>query len=176
MGTEVLGTTEAAALFGVHPSNFVRDWASRPDFPAPVAQLARGRLWRRSQLEHFRLRHGPRRAVSLEELPLSAEAARWLPIIKSRIVHRFRPQRIVLFGSQVRGGARAESDLDLLVVLPHVEHRRRMAARILGALGGIPAAVDVIVATPEDVDRLASVAGTVLQPALREGKTIYVAS
>jgi hypothetical protein len=39
----VVGAKEGAALFGVRPSNFVRDWAARPDFPAPVATLARGR-------------------------------------------------------------------------------------------------------------------------------------
>ena len=41
----LLGTREAARSLGVQPSNFVRDWASRPDFPAPVAALSSGRVW-----------------------------------------------------------------------------------------------------------------------------------
>jgi hypothetical protein len=41
----LMGTREAARSLDVRPSNFVRDWASRPDFPAPVAALASGRIW-----------------------------------------------------------------------------------------------------------------------------------
>ena len=41
----LVGTREAARLLGVRAPNFVRDWASRLDFPAPVANLASGRVW-----------------------------------------------------------------------------------------------------------------------------------
>jgi predicted nucleotidyltransferase len=174
MSENLVGTKEAAALFGVRPSNFVRDWANREDFPGPVATLARGRLWSHEDLLVYRARTGPRRAVALADLPLSPDATRWLPVIKRRIVRGFRPDRIVLFGSQARGGARLDSDVDLLVVLHNVEHRRRAAARIHAALLGIPLGKDVIVVTPDDVDRLADVAATVIRPALREGRTIYV--
>ena len=175
LNESLVGAKEAAKIFGVRPSNFVRDWAARPDFPAPVATLARGRLWVREDLLAYRARTCPRRAVALAELPLSPDAARWLPLIKRRIVRRFRPERIVLFGSQARGDARPDSDADLLVVIPGVEHRRRTAARIHAILEGIPLGKDVIVATPDDVDRLADLVGTIIQPALREGRTIYVA-
>jgi HEPN domain-containing protein len=126
----LVGTEEGAELFGVRPSNFVRDWAARPGFPEPSATLARGRLWAREDLLSYRARTSPRRAVALADLPLSADAKRWLPVIKRRIVRRFRPERIVLFGSQVRGDARRDSDVDLLIVLPNVGHRRRAAAQI----------------------------------------------
>ena len=163
-----------AALFGVRPSNFVRDWASRADFPKPIASLARGRLWAREDLETYRARTGPRRAVALSALPLSPDAMRWLPLIKRRIVRRFRPDRIVLFGSQVRGDARLDSDADLLVVIPGNAHRRHTEAAIYGALAGIPLGTDVVVVHPEDITRGADLVGTVLGPALREGRTVYV--
>jgi hypothetical protein len=41
----LMGTREAARFLGVQPSNFVRDWASRPDFPTPAAALSSGRVW-----------------------------------------------------------------------------------------------------------------------------------
>ncbi|HSW43580.1 MAG TPA: nucleotidyltransferase domain-containing protein [Patescibacteria group bacterium] len=172
----LLGTKEAAALFGVRPSNFVRDWASRDDFPGPVATLARGRLWAREDLISYRARTGPRRAVALAELPLSPDAARWLPVIKRRIVRRFRPDRIVLFGSQVRGDARLDSDADLLVVIPGNAHRRHTEAAIYGSLAGIPLGTDVVVVHPEDITRGADLVGTILGPVLREGRTVYVRS
>lgn len=47
---ELIGVKEAASLCGVQRSNFVRDYAGRSDFPAPVAELATGRIWLRSQV------------------------------------------------------------------------------------------------------------------------------
>ncbi len=174
--TRLLGTREAAELFSVRPSNFVRDWARRPDFPPPVARLARGRLWDRGELVGYRARSTPRRSQAFARLPLSPLARHWLPVIKRRIVRRFHPERIVLFGSQARGEARPDSDVDLLVVIAHAEHRRRAATEIHAALAGIPLAVDVVVATPEDIASLADLPGTVIQPALAEGRVIYAAA
>lgn len=176
MNKDLVGTKEAAALFGVRPSNFVRDWANRDDFPKPVATLARGRLWAREDVETYRARTGPRRAVALADLPLSPDARRWLPLIKRRIVRRFRPDRIILFGSQVRGDARLGSDADLLVVIPGNAHRRHTEAAIYGSLAGIPLGTDVVVVHPEDITRGADLVGTILGPVLREGRTVYVRS
>lgn len=52
-GDELLGVAEAAKLCGVRKPNFIRDIASRPDFPKPVAELASGRIWWRSELEEY---------------------------------------------------------------------------------------------------------------------------
>lgn len=173
---KLLGTKEAAALFGVRPSNFVRDWANRAGFPEPVATLARGRLWAHKDLEAFRNRTGPRRAVALADLPLSPDAARWLPVIKRLIVRRFRPDRIILFGSQANGKARFDSDADLMVVIPGHAHRRHTEAAIYASLAGIPIGTDVVVVHPDDIREAADLAGTIVGPALREGRTVYVRS
>lgn len=49
----LMGTREAARFLGVQPSNFVRDWASRADFPAPVAGLSSGRVWSASDVKSY---------------------------------------------------------------------------------------------------------------------------
>ena len=49
----LVGVKEASQLAGLRRSNFVRDLASRTDFPAPVCELATGRIWLRSQVEEF---------------------------------------------------------------------------------------------------------------------------
>ena len=49
----LMGTREAARFVGVRPPNFVRDWASRPDFPAPMATLSSGRVWDAAEVERY---------------------------------------------------------------------------------------------------------------------------
>ena len=53
IASRLVGTREAAELLGVRPPNFVRDWASRPDFPAPIAGLSSGRIWIASEVERY---------------------------------------------------------------------------------------------------------------------------
>ena len=96
-----------------------------------------------------------------------------LPEMVERIVRRVDPLRIILFGSWARGDARPDSDVDLLVILPRVENKRRIAVEILRALNGVPVSKDVIVTTPEEIAARGDIVGLVLRPALREGKVIY---
>jgi uncharacterized protein YuzE len=50
---ELLGVKEAAELAGKDRANFLRDLASRPDFPEPVARLASGQLWLSRDVESY---------------------------------------------------------------------------------------------------------------------------
>ena len=49
----LIGVKEASELLGVKRPNFIRDFADRPDFPRPVAELATGRIWLKSQVEAY---------------------------------------------------------------------------------------------------------------------------
>src|SRR5207248_1898796 len=52
-GELIVGVKEAAAMLGVEKSNFVRDYANKTQFPLPVAELASGRFWLRSDVERY---------------------------------------------------------------------------------------------------------------------------
>jgi len=95
--------------------------------------------------------------------------------IVRRIVEVAAPDSIILFGSAARGEWGPNSDIDLLVVKQGVEHRGRLAEEIYVKLIGILAAVDILVVTPRDIEILRDKIGTVINPALTEGKTIYAA-
>ena len=105
--------------------------------------------------------------------PTAAPPLDCLPLIVERIVSRFDPVRIILFGSRARGVGRPDSDVDLLVVLPQVVNKRRAAVEIRRALNGVPVSKDVIVTTPQEIAERGDEIGLVLRPALREGRVIY---
>ena len=89
-----------------------------------------------------------------------------------RIEKKFHPERIILFGSQARGDARPDSDVDLLVVMPVKKSTWETSSAIRLALWSIPVSVDVIVTTPEDFAWRKDVVGTIEWPAAREGKIL----
>ena len=93
--------------------------------------------------------------------------------ITQRIVAVSDPQQIILFGSQARGDARPDSDLDLLVVKDEVESPRAEAARIYRALAGLCTPVDVVVTRSDYVRRHRDIVGTIVRSALREGRVLY---
>jgi len=89
-----------------------------------------------------------------------------------RVLEVAQPEKIILFGSAVRGKMGPNSDLDLLVVKSDV-HRRRLAQAIYRHLIGVGFPVDIVVVTPEDIDRYGNAIGLVLEIALREGRVVY---
>ena len=93
--------------------------------------------------------------------------------ITRRIVAVCDPQQIVLFGSRARGDAGPDSDLDLLVIKDEVASPRGEAARIYRALAGLSTPVDIVVARSDYVRRHRDIIGTVVRPALREGRVLY---
>ena len=90
-----------------------------------------------------------------------------------RIVEGFHPEMIVLFGSHARGTAGPDSDVDLLVVMPVNGSKRDLTIRIRKALAGMGLAKDVIVATPEELERYRNLVGTIIYPAMHEGRVLY---
>ncbi|MDX9953803.1 MAG: nucleotidyltransferase domain-containing protein [Anaerolineae bacterium] len=91
-----------------------------------------------------------------------------------RLVTQFQPERIILFGSHARGTAGPDSDVDLLVILPVTGSKRAKQIEMRVALHDIRVPKDIIVATPEEVARRGHIVGTLMRPALQEGKVLYV--
>jgi predicted nucleotidyltransferase len=91
------------------------------------------------------------------------------------IVDAVHPLRIILFGSAARGEMDKHSDVDVLVVMPEGTHRRHTAMHLYKHITGFPFAVDIIVATPDDLEKYKDTIGMVYRHILREGKEIYAA-
>ena len=100
-----------------------------------------------------------------------------IPILLDEITRRIRavsdPEQIILFGSFARGDFRPDSDLDLLVVKDEVDSTQAESARIYQALADVALPVDIVVVSTAYVRRYGDLVGTVVRPALREGKVLY---
>jgi uncharacterized protein len=90
-----------------------------------------------------------------------------------RIAERFEPRKIILFGSYAYGTPHAESDVDLLVVMP-ASDVVNMAIRISLAFVR-PFSFDLIVRTPRQIERGLRDNDWFLREIVEKGKVLYEA-
>jgi uncharacterized protein len=105
-------------------------------------------------------------------VPIEVVEADVIPAMVHRIVEEFRPLKIILFGSHARKEAGKHSDIDLLVVSAYVEDLKKTTFDIRRALADFPVPKDVVVTTTDEIEHRGNVIGTVLRPALREGRVL----
>ena len=92
--------------------------------------------------------------------------------VVQQIVEKFKPQKIILFGSYARGNPRPESDVDLLVVmetpLREVQQAIQISQEIEYRFG-----LDLIVHTPNYLAERLKLGDWFLRDVLKEGKVLY---
>lgn len=85
---------------------------------------------------------------------LEQEGVTELVRMVERLVSAFHPDRIYVFASQVRGEAGPESDIDLLIVVPHASepaHRLAQAAHHALPVHSLP--IEVLVMSRDEFER-----------------------
>src|SRR5437899_10087348 len=88
------------------------------------------------------------------------------------VARRFRPRKIILFGSYAYGTPTEDSDVDLLVVMPRKGHKGRMSLKIRLALDyDFP--LDLLVRSPTEVRQRVQWGDCFMQEVLSKGKVLY---
>ncbi|HLW64442.1 MAG TPA: nucleotidyltransferase domain-containing protein [Gemmataceae bacterium] len=88
-----------------------------------------------------------------------------------QIAERFKPDKIILFGSFAYGTPHGDSDVDLLVVMPAAREVTQ-AVRILLAYDH-PFPLDLIVRTPEKLARCLKDGNQFLHEIVAKGRVLY---
>jgi len=96
-----------------------------------------------------------------------------LDSVVQRIVDHVEPRKIYLFGSQARGEASVESDIDLLVVADMPGTRRERSREIRRLFQGRDFSLDVFVFRPEEFERQRNLLSSISYIADKQGKVLY---
>jgi predicted nucleotidyltransferase len=90
------------------------------------------------------------------------------------LVREFHPQRVILFGSYAAGKPRPDSDIDLLVVMPHRGAGAEQAARIRRRIHpGFP--LDLVVRSPAVISRRLKMGDGFIREILETGQVLHEA-
>ena len=89
-----------------------------------------------------------------------------------KVAVQFHPERVVLFGSYAYGQPTEDSDVDLLVVMPHDGSAAVQAAHIRQTVrAGFP--LDLIVRSPETIRQRLAMGDFFVEDILAQGKVLY---
>ncbi|MBI4659107.1 MAG: nucleotidyltransferase domain-containing protein [Verrucomicrobia bacterium] len=91
-----------------------------------------------------------------------------------RLVAEFQPEQVWLYGSHAWGHPHEDSDVDLLVVVPHSDETPiRRSQRARRCLRGLRMPKDVLVETRQEVDRVKEVKTSLENIILTRGRRLY---
>jgi predicted nucleotidyltransferase len=93
--------------------------------------------------------------------------------ITKQIIEKYKPEKIILFGSAARGRLTRDSDVDFLIIKKQTPlygvDRTRELSRMIER--DIP--VDLLVYRPEEFEKRLAMGDPFLKAILKEGKVVY---
>ena len=93
--------------------------------------------------------------------------------ITRRIVEKFRPEKVILFGSYAYGQPTIESDVDLLVIMNSREHPAERSAKVMSVCHPRYLGMDLIVITPEELEKRLAGFDPFLEDIMSKGRVLY---
>jgi predicted nucleotidyltransferase len=108
---------------------------------------------------------------------MTVKQAKLNEVITESLSRIANPQQLILFGSQARGTANQDSDVDLLVIASKdrwkTSSRLNEISRLRRALPRIGFPVDILLFTPSEVEHWRNAQNHVVYEALHHGVVLY---
>lgn len=93
--------------------------------------------------------------------------------VATRIAVKANAERVILFGSYARDEANDGSDVDFLIIAQSDLPRFKRSRELYKLFRPYPFGMDILVYTPQEVERGARSRLSFISTVLREGKTLY---
>jgi predicted nucleotidyltransferase len=94
--------------------------------------------------------------------------------LTQRLVDEFQPEQVILFGSHAWGTPHEDSDVDLLVIVPHSDEKpAQRAMRGYRCLRGLIIPADILVKTRAEIERYRHVRASLERKMLERGRVLY---
>lgn len=93
--------------------------------------------------------------------------------IKEKIVKEINPERIILFGSYAWGTPTGDSDVDLFIIQRTNKSKRARQVFLRRKLFGSGVPMDILIYTPEELEKRLSMRDVFIRKIIRDGKLIY---
>lgn len=93
--------------------------------------------------------------------------------ITDQIVAKYKPEKIILFGSAARGEFTPDSDLDMLIIKKDTPFYGIDRMRELDRMIKKRVAADFLVYRPEEIEKRLQMGDPFIKAIFREGKTLY---
>lgn len=94
--------------------------------------------------------------------------------VAERIGTAANAEQVILFGSHARGEAKQDSDVDLLIISESKLPRFKRSRELYKLIRPYPFGMDLIVYTPQEIEKGTKSPHSFVSTVLREGKTLYV--
>jgi predicted nucleotidyltransferase len=93
--------------------------------------------------------------------------------ILEQIIHKYKPEKIILFGSAARGEYEKVNDLDFLIIKADVPSYGIKRIRELDRIIDRNIAADMLVYRPDEFEERVKLGDPFIKSILREGRVLY---
>ena len=86
---------------------------------------------------------------------------------------KYKPEKIILFGSYAWGKPKKDSDIDILIIKKTKKNHYKRIPEAKKYLHGIDHAFDILVMNPEEVKKRLSLGDFFIEEIIKKGKILY---
>ena len=116
---------------------------------------------------------GLRGTVPLKRNLMGLDVSKEIQRITKQIIEKYKPDRIILFGSAARGELKPDSDADFLIIKKETPLYGADRIRQLSQMIDRNIPVDLLIYRPEEFEQRLQMGDPFLKTIIKEGKTLY---